>query len=991
MYIRLKTDHSLLESTLKVQTALQLALAAQHSFFAVCETGHFGSIAQAYTAATAAGIPFVAAIELTVEINDQSLPFILICKNEQGYQELLAYHPYLMNTQPVSFLKMLNFTNVICIPVLTLATLEMLGGLQKEIQLMYVGLSFSERIQPFEAEQIKQAEKKYNILCCMMNSIVMKDEKEAKTLAVLDAIKNNSRDLQKRVSVTNAFLPVERVAVLVEEYPELMTRIDALVQVASFALDVTKKMPRYPFLGEETSDHFLQNLVMKGAFRRYQVMTDEVRERIAKELEIIASLGFSDYFLILWDAKRYAFQNDILFGPGRGSSVGSIVAYCLGITEVDPLRYGLVFERFLNPGRKGYPDIDIDVADDKRDALIRYVKQRYGEDKVAHILTYGTFGAKSAFREVARIHGLSQTKIGEVTRHISHSAPLALSYKENERLQTLLKRDSELLNCYRIALQIEGLKRNTSTHAAGIIITDTPLLALVPVFAENGYTSGWEMKELEGNGFLKIDFLGLKNLSILDKLEQMIIEEDAAFQMQMIPLDDQKTYQYLSYGLTNGIFQLESSGIKKVLRDLKPSQFEDIVAVLALYRPGPMESIPLFIERKYGKAKIEMPHSDLAPILSETYGVIVYQEQIMQIVNVMANFDFVQADDFRRAISKKNELLLKTSLDSFERASLKNGYDHVTVKKVSDLMLQFANYGFVKGHAVAYALIAYRLMYFKTHYPLAFYTVLLNHHIQDISKVITYVHELKRRSITFLPPDIMLSAETFKAEKSGIRMGFCSIKGIGKQTAQQIIAIVMSSVEHTAEGLIRALMQHRISKEHIEALIVVGAFNRFQTTMQTLVMYVRSQSQDQGNYAHLSNLVAIDQEITHLPEYTIQEREKFEYTYLGYSFFQNMFAVFEPEYASGVLLPLQVLKTQRSHVHQTVARFISIRKHKNGKTQFVQIEDNTSDLSAVLFDMHILHNIQLENGKIYHFNIKCSLFNGRESYQIIKIAPIISK
>lgn len=990
MYIRLKTDHSLLESTLDVKTALQLTQRANFPFFCVCETGHFGSLAQAYKSASAVGVRFVAAIELALQVENQIIPLVVVCKNNEGYKEMLRVHPHFSKPLETSFFQQIDQRHLIIIPVVSLLRLTDVQLLINIFSFDYLGLTFSERLQPFEVEHIQAIEKEYHIQCCMMNAIVMKSEKEYKTRAVLEAIKTNSRELNWKETLTNVFLPLERLSLLVEAYPKLLSRIDEIVQDVTFTLDETSKMPHYPFLDGEASDVFLQKLVLKGALRRYLEVTDEVRLRIQKELKIISELGFSDYFLILWDAKRYAFQNDILFGPGRGSSVGSIVAYCLGVTEVDPLKYGLVFERFLNPGRKGYPDIDIDVADDKREALIQYVKARYGEDKVAHILTYGTFGAKSAFREVARIHGVSQAKIGEVTKHISHNLPLVQSYKENPRLQLLLKRDSGLLNCYKIALQIEGLKRNTSTHAAGIIITDEPLAHHLPVLLENGYTSGWEMKELEASGFLKIDFLGLKNLSILDKLEQIVLIEHPTFQMQTLPLDDQKTYQYLSYGLTNGIFQLESSGIKKVLRDLKPSQFEDIVAVLALYRPGPMESIPLFIERKHGRAEVEMPHSDLAPILAETYGVIVYQEQIMQIVNRMAKFDFVAADDFRRAISKKNEVLLKTSLDSFEQASLENGYDLKTVREVSDLMLQFANYGFVKGHAVAYSLIAYRLMYFKVHHPLAFYTVLLNHHIQDTSKVMTYVQELKRRSLTFLPPDIMLSTEMFKSEKNAIRMGLCSIKGIGRQTAQQIITIVMSSVEHTAEGLIRALVRNRISKEHIEALIVVGAFNRFQETMQTLVMYVREQEIGGSEYSHLSNLVNIQQEIQHYPEYSIQEREKFEYTYLGYSFFQNMFAMFETEYANKTLIPLQTLKTEKPAIYQTVARFVSMRRHKNGTTQFIQLEDNTSDLSAVLFDLSILQNMTLENGKIYHFNIKCSLFNNRESYQIVKIAPIIS-
>lgn len=989
MYIRLKTDHSLLESTLKLQDALKLTCDVQSPFFAVCETGHFGSIAIGYNQTQKLGLKFVAAIELQVQIGGEVIPIIAICKNQRGYRLLVQKHDLLSRILELDFLIQFDVSDIILIPTLTLTQLDFVSHFQKYANVGYVGLLFAERLQSFEVKRLKESEKEHGIVYCMMNKIVMQNEKEYKTRSVLHAIKTNSRELIIDDTITQTFLSPERLMKLVDAYPELYTRIHEIVAMTDFKLDKQGTIPHYPFLNGETSDVFLKQLVMKGAVRRYQSITNVIQSRVTKELQTITQLGFADYFLILWDAKRYAFQNDILFGPGRGSSVGSIVAYCLGITEVDPIRYGLVFERFLNPGRKSYPDIDIDVADDKRDMLIAYIQQRYGVQKVAHILTYGTFGAKSAFREVARIHGVSQIKIGTVTKHILTHERLRTSYKESDALQKLLRKDNQLFECFRIALQIEGLKRNTSTHAAGIIITDDELTNVLPVFFENGYTSAWEMKELEGSGFLKIDFLGLKNLSILDKLEQLINEQDITFQINQIPLEDTKTYEYLAQGLTNGIFQLESGGIKKVLRDLKPTQFEDIVAVLALYRPGPMESIPLFIARKHGKASVEMPHPDLLPILAETYGVIVYQEQIMQIVHQMGHFDFVQADDFRRAISKKDEELLKRSLLMFEQAAQKNGYAEVDVKKVSNLMLQFANYGFVKGHAVAYALIAYRLMYCKTHYPHYFYTILLNHHIQDIMKIIPYVHEMKRRDIQFLPPDIILSIDVFKTEKNAIRMGLCSIKGIGKQTAKQIVSIVMSSNEQTVERMLQILLQNGVSKEHLESLIVVGAFDRFQKSRQTLVKYVQEQGSTQ-EYSHLSDLVDVQQEMKHYSEYTLKECETFERMYLGYPFFQNVFSAFEKEYVNGNLVPIQNLKTKTAQVYQTVGRVVSIQKHTNRQTQFVQIEDNTSELSAVLFDAALLYDVGVKVGEVYHFHIKCSVYKSRSSYQILKISPIIS-
>lgn len=988
MYLRLKTDHSLLESTLQIEKAIQLTKEAGLSFFATTENGHFASIAQSYAYAKKMNLKYVAAVELRLNVGSHTIPLVVVCQNTKAYQQLLVHHTRFQTEVDFEFVRLLQQYDVHIIPVITLAQKHYVEFLVRELSLTSVGIEIGETLQSFDVEQLQQIEAQYQVAFCLMNEVCMERDTDTQTVAVLQAIKQNSRQLVHHKAWTNAFLSRTQNEQLVHAYPALLTRVEDLVKQTDFELIAHHELPQYPFVPEDvTSDLYLRNLVLKGATRRYQNFEARVVERIEHELTIIQELGFADYFLILWDAKRYAYQNDILFGPGRGSAVGSIVSYCLGITEIDPLRYQLVFERFLNKGRKSYPDIDIDVADDKREQLIGYLKQRYGQEHVAHILTYGTFGSKSAFREVARISEIPPAKITEVTRHFGRGLSLAQAYRESKGLQRLLERDDALKRCYTIALKIEGLKRNMSTHAAGIIITDSTLMTMMPVFDNGGLTTGWEMKELEQNGFLKIDFLGLKNLSILDTIEQMIVEYNPTFQMREIPLEDPKTYQLLSHGLTDGIFQLESKGIQNVLRLLKPNQFEDIVAVIALYRPGPMDNIPLFVERKEGRATVEMLHEDLRPILSETHGVIVYQEQIMQIVHTMAHFDFVQADDFRRAISKKDETLLRQSLGDFENAARHNGYDDAVVQKVSHLMLQFANYGFVKGHAVAYSLIAYRLMYMKTHFPQPFYATLLNHHLQDTTKLLTYVSEMKRRHITLLPIDIVLSDPLFKNEKKDIRMGLCSIKGIGLQTAKQMIEIVSRSAEKTAIGLIRALLQQNISKEQLRAIIAVGGFDRFQETRQTLIQYMSDETPT-DDYSHLNGLVELERDVVSYPEYSIETCEQFERDYLGYPFFQNMFMQFEKAYDEGLISPLHVIETHVHGVYQTVARIVSVRQHQNGTTQFIKIADNVSELSAVSFDATILEHIAIQFGEIYHMTIKCSRYKEKPSYQIIKVAPI---
>ena len=591
---------------------------------------------------------------------------------------------------------------------------------------------------------------------------------------------------------------------------------------------------------EEAQFAYLKDLCIEGLKDKFGKIPDEYLKRLDYELEVIKNLGFSSYFLIVMDFINFARRSNIPVGPGRGSGAGSLVSYALNITKIDPLKHNLLFERFLNPGRKSMPDLDIDFSDKGREDVVNYVTEKYGKENVANIITYGTIMAKTAIKDVGRVLGLSASETNKITKLIQNNQTLFQAL-ENDELKKIKNSSPLHKKLFEVASKIEGLKRHTGIHAAGKVITEKPVYKYAPLAQREGIiTTQYDGETLTELGLLKIDFLGLRTLSVIDDTVKQIKKIVPEFDIDKIPLDDPTTYKLLAEGKTVGIFQLESEGMQKLVRNLKPSVFSDISALVALYRPGPIEAgmIDSFVNRKYGKEKIIYDHPLLEDILKDTYGTIIYQEQVMEIAKRLAGFTPAQADDLRKAMGKKIPEMMEKAKEDFIKGSEKNGIPSKLAAKIFDQMYKFAGYGFNKSHSVAYAMIAYQTAYLKANYTLEFMISLLTNEIghssigseQRENKIVKYIEEANSLGYDVLPPDINKSYPEFSKEnyngKICIRFALRAIKNIGENVAKAIVE------EREKNGPYRSINDFiarndpkHINKKVMESLAKAGAFD----------------------------------------------------------------------------------------------------------------------------------------------------------------------
>ncbi len=602
-------------------------------------------------------------------------------------------------------------------------------------------------------------------------------------------------------------------------------------------------LPRFNPPDGYTLDEYLRKKAEEGFERRIKEgriprdKLDLYRERLEKELSLIKEMGFSGYFLIVQDFISYAKSKGIPVGPGRGSAAGSLVAFCLGITEIDPIRWGLLFERFLNPERVTMPDIDVDFCKERRDEVVAYVREKYGKDCVSQIITFGTLKARAVVRDVGRALGMSYGDVDKIAKLIPFGTKsIKDALNAEPLLMDLYENDEKIRELLDIASKLEGLPRHASTHAAGVVISDRPLMEYIPLY-RSGKDSGdelitqFDMVNIEQLGLVKFDFLGLNNLTIIDTTLKLIEErEGRKIDINNIPLDDKKTYELLARGDTTGVFQLESPGMREILRKMKPSKFEDLIAILALYRPGPIGSgmVTEFVERKQGKRKIEYIHEDLEDILKETYGVIIYQEQVMQIASKLAGFTLGEADVLRRAMAKKKKEEMEKLREKFIEGAVKNGVKKKKAEEIFEIISKFAEYGFNKSHSAAYALIAYQTAYLKANYPLYFFASLLTCESHMTDKVISYIAECKEKGIEVLPPDINESGKYFTVTENGkIRFGLAAIKDVGDAAINAILSEREKGRFESVEDFARRVDSSKVNRKVMERLIKAGAFDSF--------------------------------------------------------------------------------------------------------------------------------------------------------------------
>ena len=625
--------------------------------------------------------------------------------------------------------------------------------------------------------------------------------------------------------------PLEMQA-LFSEVPEALRNTIAIAERCNLELTFGKiRLPKYAVPDGYTLDSYLRKLAEEGLRKRYGEPDAEALDRLNRELEVIKKMGFAGYFLVVWDFISYARSRGIPVGPGRGSAAGSLVAYSLAITNIDPLRYGLLFERFLNPERISMPDMDIDFCDERRDEVIAYVRNKYGAENVSQIITFGTLGAKAVIRDVARAMGMTYAEGDKIAKMVPNTLNISLdeAVKDSAPLKQAIENQPGVAELIETAKVLEGLTRHASTHAAGVVISSEPLTEHVPLYkgAKGEITTQYAMTAIEKIGLLKMDFLGLRTLSVIANSVKLIGQSRrVTVDVDTIPHDDPAAFHLLGEAKTFGVFQLESSGMRDLLRQLRPGRIEDVVALVAMYRPGPMEQIPKFIERKHGRTKVEYEHPLMEAILKETYGIMVYQEQVMRIASDLAGFSMGEADILRRAMGKKSPELMAEQRKKFVDGALARGVSEKKADKIFSLMEQFAGYGFNKSHAAAYAIIAYQTAYLKANYPVEFMAALLTSETSDTDKIVKYIEECRTMGIEVLPPDVNESSSDFTVVGDKIRFGLVAVKNVGETAIQSILAA------RTGEGRFRDLFDfcervdlRLVNKRVVEALIKCGAFD----------------------------------------------------------------------------------------------------------------------------------------------------------------------
>ncbi|NLC64240.1 MAG: DNA polymerase III subunit alpha [Erysipelothrix sp.] len=832
--------------------------------------------------------------------------------------------------------------------------------IKREIPNFYLGISHQEsNFFKKRNTRLHKIAKEHDIEVVALPKVFYKNKTDHQYFKALRAIDNGKLldDPTINLAPDRYFYDQNELNALYSSESLILT--DTLANLCNVDLMALKtQLPEFENDKDVSNQTFLMSLAQAGLHKRLEgQITDTYQDRLNFELDVLINMDFTNYFLIVYDVIRYAKQNGINVGPGRGSAAGSLVAYALGITEVDPIAYDLLFERFLNPERASMPDIDIDFPDDKRDQVVRYVQDKYGHAHVAHIIAFGTLKARQSFRDSARILNVPIHKVDQVSKSIDPKG-LMHSYKSNKRFSTLIDNDNQLKRCFTLALNLEGTPRHVTQHAAGIVLSAKPLIDVVPLYKidNDNHVIQFDMTHIEDLGLIKIDFLGIKNLSIIDRIIHKINEDNSKFNIKSIPFDDSKTFELLSDAHTTGIFQLESDGIRQLLKQLKPSRFTDVVDVIALFRPGPMENIPLYLENRKHPNKIDYYHNDLKSITLDTYGVLIYQEQIMQVAQIFAGFTLAKADILRRAMSSKDEKVLRSLENDFKAGALNKGYEVNLVNQIFELIYKFANYGFNKSHSVAYGMVSYQMAYLKANYSEIFYTELLSSVIGDDRKTKLYIDECRRLNVLLMGPNLDESKSNYFLEAQKIRLPFTMIKGISRQISETIVNERLVNGRYTSfYAAVVRLKAQDIKKHHFERLIDAGAFDYFGFNRLSL----HASLDEAIQYASIVTIhdalgqTRFDFDLVSEPVFTQVKNDRKEvlareFQVLG--FYLSDYPTLSLKRKHSTDGVMQLVPSDKSY--RAIVKVDRIKQHraKNGKMMsFVDLSDDSGNIGGVIF------------------------------------------
>ncbi len=871
VHLHLHSEYSLLDGACRIAEIPRMAKAAGHKAVAITDHGVMYGAVDFYKACVQEGIQPIIGCEVYLaeasrlnKIRTQAYfnsHLILLVKNQTGYQNLI----YMVSksftegfyVKPRIDMELLreHHEGLICLSgclsgriskailqndieeaVRFAAELKGLFGDDFYIELQRNGIEEQEIVNK-EALSIAR---KLDIPIVATNDVHYLKKSDAETQAVLLAIQTNTKlsDPNAMGFATNDFYyrSTEEMNALFRDLPEALENTVRIAEKCQFDFVFGKnQLPVYPLPENTTPKKFLEKLTYEGLENKIRsgeitfddtLTRDDYKARILYELLVISNMGYDQYYLIVWDFVNYARSHGIAVGPGRGSGAGSLVAYLIGITEVDSLRYHLLFERFLNPERISMPDFDIDFGDDKRDAVIEYVTQKYGSDRVSQIITFGTLAAKQAIRDVGRVMDMPYAEVDKIVKMLNNSKATHIDELMTDELRTLCRQSAKVNDLIEKAKALEGMPRNISTHAAGVIITAKPLTDYVPLTTSGDVVlTQFNMTNVEALGLLKFDFLALRNLTIIDRAEKIIRRSEPEFRIQKIPTDDAVTLDLIAKGQTAGVFQLESAGLKRLLSKMKPRNIEEVTLAISLYRPGPMESIPRYLENREHPERISYKIPQLKEILDDTSGIIIYQEQVMQICRKVAGFSYGKADIIRRAMAKKKADGMEKERADFLKGAKANLISQEDASALFDEMAGFAKYAFNKSHAASYAFISYRTAYLKAHYPLAYYASLLSSVMGRNEKIAEYINECAKQKIRVLPPDINESGVDFSVSGDAIRFGLAGVKQIGTSLVENILAERRFKPFASYLDFNERMLKYGITKAQLIALISVGAFD----------------------------------------------------------------------------------------------------------------------------------------------------------------------
>ena len=955
----IKTDNSLLSSLINIDELIKYALKNNISSLSITDNNMYGVI-EFYNKCIINIKPIIG-LELRIE----NKKIILYCIDNNGYKNLIKLST--INSEKTIDYDNLKKYSASLICIVLYKDMDIYETLEKIYEKIYIGYK-----NEFEYEKIQNTNKVYINQICYLN------EFDDIYLKYLTAIKNS----QLIENVENVL--INNNLILEKDLLKLnfdLTNNYEITKMCNIKIEHEDNLiPKFKCPDSLDSYTYLKKLCIDGLKKIFGNTVNKIYvDRLKKELEIINKMGFCNYFLIVWDYVKYAKENSILVGPGRGSAASSLVAYVLNITTIDPIKYNLLFERFLNPERITMPDIDIDFEYRYRDAMVKYVISKYGIKNVAPIITFGTLGAKQAIRDVARTMSIELKMVDNLCKMIDSNLTLLENYNKNSKIKNYISINEELKNLYKVATKIEGLKRHTSIHAAGVVMCDKPLDEIIPLDKSHNdfYVTGYSMEYLESLGLLKMDFLALKNLTLIkDTIDELNINFDD------IPINDKKAINIFTKANTIGIFQFESEGMINFIKKLKPDNVEDVIASLALFRPGPMNNIDSYIKRKKGIEKIDYIHDDLYDILKDTYGIIIYQEQIMLIASRMASYTLGEADVLRRAMSKKKESILINEKEKFITRSIANGYDEKIATKVYELILKFASYGFNRAHSVSYAMISIKMAYLKANYSLVFMKNLLNMVIGNSIKTNEYIYECKKLNVELTKPDINISEDKYIQKNEKLFFPLNLIKNIGVGAVELILKERHKKQFDDIFDFINRCYGKIVNRQVIESLIYSGAFDSLNYNKRTLIYNLDVII----NYGEIGSLLQDELKpiIEEKEEFKQEELMQYELDMFGFYITTHPITKYKIKYNT---LSINEIENEINKDVELVLLVNKVKENttkKNEKMCFINAMDEVSNIDLVLFPKVYEKNQNINRLDVIH------LF-GRVEKRFDKVQIIVNK